>query len=182
MHAVQVLSRWLGRREVVGHTARAAALVRVVQALLVGGKLSLTQLGRNLAGRAHATSLPHTQGSERRIKQLYTLRMQIEETFRDLKCHRWGFGLRYANCRTAKRLEVLLLVGTLAALVTWLVGLGARAMDWTRHLQANTVRKREVLSTFFIGRQLLACPPSLLPPLLPALITLRRHLLPPVPV
>ncbi|MBE7478988.1 MAG: transposase [Polyangiaceae bacterium] len=129
-----------------------------------------------------ATSLPHTQGSERRIKQLYTLRMQIEETFRDLKCHRWGFGLRYANCRTAKRLELLLLVGTLAALVTWLVGLGARAMDWTRHLQANTVRKREVLSTFFIGRQLLARPASLLPPLLAALITLRRHLLPPVPV
>jgi hypothetical protein len=43
--------------------------------------------------------------------QLYRQRMQIEETFRDLKCHRWGFGLRYARCNSAARLEVLLLLG-----------------------------------------------------------------------
>lgn len=102
-----------------------------------------------------ATSLPHERGSERRIKQLYSQRMQIEETFRDLKCHRWGFGLRYARCRTAGRLEILLLLGTLATLVAWLVGLAGRALNWHRHLQANTERKREVLSTFFIGRELL---------------------------
>jgi hypothetical protein len=66
-----------------------------------------------------ATSLPHEKGSGRRIKQLYALWMQIEETFRDMKCHRWGFGLRYARCHDARRLEILLLIGTLAALVLW---------------------------------------------------------------
>jgi len=122
-----------------------------------------------------ATSLPHQRGSERRIKQLYSQRMQIEETFRDLKCHRWGFGLRYARCTGAKRLEILLLLGTLGMLVVWLVGLAGRAMQWHRHLQANTERRREVLSTFFIGRQLVErlvdLPASLLDF---ALFTLRR--------
>jgi len=48
----KLLSRWLGDREVVGHAVRAAALVRVVGALLVGGKLALTHLGRSLTGSA----------------------------------------------------------------------------------------------------------------------------------
>jgi|SRR6188768_1657367 len=47
-----LLSRWLGDRKVIGHAVRAAALVRVVGALLFGGKLSLTQLGRSLTGVA----------------------------------------------------------------------------------------------------------------------------------
>ena len=87
---------------------------------------------------------------------IYGLRMQIEETFRDLKCHRWGFGLRYARSNTAERLEILLLLGTLATLVAWLVGIAGRTLQWNWQLQANTERKRQVLSTFFIGRQLLA--------------------------
>jgi hypothetical protein len=111
-----------------------------------------------------ATSLPHQRGSERRIKQIYGLRMQIEETFRDLKCHRWGFGLRYARSYDPKRLEILLLVGTLATLVAWLVGLAARALQMHWHFQANTERRRSVLSIFFIGRQLLNRLKEALPP------------------
>lgn len=101
-----------------------------------------------------ATSLPHGRGSARRIKQLYAQRMQIEETFRDIKCHRWGFGLRYARCNSARRLEVLLLISALSSLVLWLVGICGRALDWARRLQANTERRKTVLSTVFIGQQL----------------------------
>jgi hypothetical protein len=53
MHVTRVLSRWLEQRTVVGHAQRAAALVRVVQALVLGSKATLTQLGRNRAGTAH---------------------------------------------------------------------------------------------------------------------------------
>ena len=81
--------------------------------------------------------------------------MQIEETFRDTKSPRWGLGLHYARCDDGRRLEVLLLIGALASLVLWLVGLCGRTLDWTRRLQANTERRRPVLSTVFIGRQLL---------------------------
>ena len=51
MHT-RVLSQWLDDRAVVGHATRVAALTRVVQALLTGGKLSLTHLGRSLSGSA----------------------------------------------------------------------------------------------------------------------------------
>src|SRR3954454_782986 len=51
MHT-RLLSQWLGDRAVIGHATRAAALVRVVRALLTGGKLSLTHLGRSLSGSA----------------------------------------------------------------------------------------------------------------------------------
>jgi hypothetical protein len=81
--------------------------------------------------------------------------MQIEETFRDLKSHRQGFGLRYARCRCARRLEQLLLIGALATLTLWLVGLHAVATNQVRNFQANTVRARRVLSIPFVGQQLL---------------------------
>jgi len=109
------------------------------------------------------TSLPHERGSERRIKQLYTQRMQIEETFRDAKSHRWGLGLRYCRCSDVERMQVLLLVAALATLMLWLAGLGGRALDLTRRFQANTVRSRSVLSTIFLGRQLLLRDPCSLP-------------------
>ena len=84
--------------------------------------------------------------------------MQIEESFRDTKCHRWGFGLRYARCSSIKRLEILLLIAALATLLLWLVGMHGRALDWMRRLQANTEVRRPVLSVVFVGSQLLRRP------------------------
>jgi hypothetical protein len=81
--------------------------------------------------------------------------MQIEETFRDLKSHRWGYGLQYARSRSGERLANLLLVTTLAVAATWLAGLAAKAKGWARHFQANTVKDRAVLSVFFLGRRVL---------------------------
>ena len=102
-----------------------------------------------------ATSLtPHTW-SARRVVRAYEKRMQIEETFRDLKSHRWGYGLQYARSHSVRRLENLLLITTLATLATWLVGLAAKTNDWTRHFQANTESRKPVLSLFFLGRRVL---------------------------
>lgn len=53
MHVTQFLSRWLSERTLIGHQARAFALVRAVQALVSGSKLSLTHLGRRREGAAH---------------------------------------------------------------------------------------------------------------------------------
>src|SRR5215208_6808354 len=57
MHAspfLSVLRRWLRRACPGIHAARAAAVVTVVEALLLGGKSTLTHLGRNLRGSAFA--------------------------------------------------------------------------------------------------------------------------------
>jgi len=105
-----------------------------------------------------ATSLPHDKHGARRIKHFYAQRMQIEETFRDTKSPRWGFGFHYARCNDGRRLEVLLLIAALASLVLWLVGVYGRTLDWVRRLQANTETRRPVLSTVFVGQQLLRRP------------------------
>jgi hypothetical protein len=93
-----------------------------------------------------------------RIARLYAQRMPIEETFRDMKNPRWGFGLNYARCNDGRRLEVLLLIAALASLVLWLVGVYGRVRNWVRRLQANTETGRPVLSIFFVGQQLLRRP------------------------
>jgi hypothetical protein len=105
-----------------------------------------------------ATSLPHTGGAARRVVKLYALRMKIEQGIRDTKDARWGFALRYARSRRAERLEILVLVAALGTLACWIAGLVADAHQWARHFQVNTVRRRAVLSTVFVGRQVLTSP------------------------
>jgi hypothetical protein len=51
------------------------------RALLISGRLSLAHFGHNEVA----------------------IGMQIKETFRDLKSHRWGFSLRYALRARPKR-------------------------------------------------------------------------------
>jgi len=141
-----------------------------------GGKTRNTSLYRRLhrAPWLLATSLPYQLGAEHRVQRLYEQRMQIEETFRDMKSHRWGFGLCYSRCKDAERLQVLLLIGALAALALWLVGLCAQALGWTRRFQANTERRRAVMSTVFLGRRLLIRHEAF--PTEPMLLTALQHL------
>jgi hypothetical protein len=77
--------------------------------------------------------------------------MQIEEAFRDLKSSRFGLSLEYSGTRHWERLQVLLLLAALALYVLWLLGKAAELTEQHWHYQANTVRKRTVLSTIFIG-------------------------------
>ena len=51
MH-IKVLSHWLAGRGVIGHAARSAVLLRGVAAVIKGGRLALTHLGRHLPGSA----------------------------------------------------------------------------------------------------------------------------------
>ncbi|GMV32162.1 MAG: hypothetical protein AMXMBFR59_42870 [Rhodanobacteraceae bacterium] len=128
---------------------------------------TLTHKRARLAAREPwllATSLPAQEWTAQRVVQAYKKRMQIEETFRDMKNPRWGYALEYARSRSAARLENLLLITTLAMLTTWLVGLAAKAKNLDRQMQANTERKRPVLSIHFIGRQIIEASAELLSP------------------
>ena len=53
MHAVRFVNKWLERKCSFVHRARARVLARTVGALLQGGKLSLTHLGRWLPGSGY---------------------------------------------------------------------------------------------------------------------------------
>ena len=64
------------------------------------------------------------------VVALYGGRMQIEQTFRDLKNPRWGLGLSHTQTRCPKRLAVLLVIGALATYALWLIGLAAHAAGY----------------------------------------------------
>lgn len=95
-----------------------------------------------------ATSL---QCNARLVVQLYSLRTQIEQSFRDRKNYRNGWSNRLANSRSNERMATMLLIGSLADLAVQLAGRALAGTPAARRFQANTVRDRRVLSYFFLG-------------------------------
>jgi hypothetical protein len=95
-----------------------------------------------------ATSV--TDGDARYIVSLYAKRMQIEETFRDAKNHRFGWFLGDVRTGDRKRAAVLLALAALAMVVVTLIGLSAEQRGLHRAYQANTLRRR-VLSFFVLA-------------------------------
>jgi len=100
-----------------------------------------------------ASNLPEDVFGVNDIVALYAERMQIEETFRDVKSHRFGYALDYTRTRTCRRFSVLRLLGTLALFVQCLVGVTAERKGWAAHFQVNTERRRRVLSWAFLARR-----------------------------
>lgn len=92
--------------------------------------------------------------SAEKIVSYYAKRMQIEEDFRDIKSHRYGFGLRYSLTNQAKRLEVLLLIAALACLICWLMSLSAIKKRLHYDYQSNSIKTRKVLSNIYLACQL----------------------------
>jgi hypothetical protein len=88
--------------------------------------------------------------SARRIVRIYAERMQEEESFRDMKSHRYGFALRYPKLTTAGRYERMLVI--------WAVGMwlyfaqGAAAITLGLHVGLSTATNgRRDLSVVRIG-------------------------------
>jgi len=102
--------------------------------------------------------------SAQAVVAVYAQRMQIEESFRDLKSERFGLGFS-ANRSTQKdRLGVLLLVGCLAAFVLRLIGEVGKAKQMELQFQSNTRRSRPVLSVISLGLQLVQHGMAAFPP------------------
>ncbi|WP_317919267.1 IS4 family transposase [Vibrio sp. MACH09] len=100
-----------------------------------------------------ATNLPASRFTPAQMVKLYSKRMQIEETFRDLKSPAYGFGLRQSRSRCPKRFDIMLLIALILQLVLWWVGLVAKEKGWHRYFQANTVQTRNVLSAIRLGSE-----------------------------
>jgi hypothetical protein len=95
-----------------------------------------------------ATSL---RSGARAIVRTYRLRMQIEQSFRDTKSLRYGWAAQHARSTSVMRLEVLLMIGALAAFVVQMAGRAAYSCGLHRAFQANTVVTHRVLSFFVLG-------------------------------
>jgi len=102
-----------------------------------------------------ATSIKPEIISANKVIMIYKKRMQIEETFRDLKNTKNGFSLRHCRSSRKERLDIALLIGALAMLVLWLIGMATRQKNMHYAFQSNTVKNRDVLSIVNIGWQAL---------------------------
>jgi hypothetical protein len=93
------------------------------------------------------------QGKRRakRVVSCYSKRMQIEEGFRDLKSSQYGFGFEKSYTRQIQRLENLLLIAMLAAFIAYRIGWCAEKANYHYQFQANSIKKRRVLSLFYLG-------------------------------
>jgi len=129
------------------------------------GRKRLTRKGkRGKSGfdRAHSNGAKEPQllatsltCCARLVVETYATRMQIEESFRDLKSHRFGWEFCSARSRNPKRIEVLMMLATLASVVLLMVGAAAERLRLERQFQANTIRKRRVLSLITLGRRII---------------------------
>lgn len=96
-----------------------------------------------------ATSV--TSGDAAYIVSLYARRMQIEETFRDAKNHRFGWCLSDARTSTHQRTLMLLLLAAFAMAIVTMIGLSAEVAGAHRAYQANTTVNQRVLSCFVLA-------------------------------
>jgi len=92
----------------------------------------------------------------RAVMNLYARRMQIEESFRDLKCPRFGAGLRYSLTRHAPRLQALLLLYALVAFAAWIAGTLVQSQACVERLQRRSpARTTSPLSILRLGLEAL---------------------------
>lgn len=122
------------------------------------GRVELTRFGkrarsahsRKMAARAKepwllAVSPSLSALSPAAVVALYAKRMQIEQSFRDLKSHRYGCAFEDTLTRSAERLEMLLLIHMLASLAAWLVALATTAHSVTRVCPASLAKRYSLL-------------------------------------
>jgi len=108
-----------------------------------------------------ATSLKNNEYDKYVVKNIYGKRMQIEQTFRDDKDPRFGFGWRFARNNNLNRIAVLCLIASIAAYFLLTIGILAEKMGLHRRYQVNSTKKKRVLSLLTLARQVVQHnPPS----------------------
>ena len=127
------------------------------------GRKDLTATGKRARCNSHSRSNAHREKEPwllatslvksssnfaKKIVKVYQSRMQIEESFRDLKT---GLNFNESNTRKQKRLTVLLLLGMLGQFVLFLLGMAVKLTGKHRRYQANSIKTEPVLSYQFIG-------------------------------
>lgn len=111
-----------------------------------------------------AASLKLNHLSAHAIVAVYAQRMQIEESFRDLKSDQFGLGFSSNRSTQKNRLNVLLLVANLALFVLRLIGEVGKERQMEFKFQSNTRRSRPVLSVINLALQLVRHGMAAFPP------------------
>jgi hypothetical protein len=90
----------------------------------------------------------------KKVIGIYKKRMTIEEAFRDLKSSKYGLSLEQGTTKKKNRRDILLLVAMIAGLIAWLIGKVGEEKQLHLQFQSNSIKKRRVLSFFYLGCQM----------------------------
>lgn len=104
------------------------------------------------------SSLPSHEDLALRMVKLYRTRMQIEESFRDTKSQRYGFGLSFSLTKSCERMSILLLIGAIAHFICWVTGLCVKERGQAKHYQAHSSKFTSALSVVYLGCEVLRKP------------------------
>lgn len=97
------------------------------------------------------SSLPKRYHFLEKVLKLYGMRMQIEAGFRDQKSVRFGLGSDLHRTNKLYRLDILLLLATLAHWFSMMLGAVIDKAGKTGAFQANSSKNRRVVSWAFVG-------------------------------
>lgn len=97
------------------------------------------------------TNLPENY-SPTQIVNAYKKRMQIEESFRDVKSHQFGLSARYIRTVSIYRWAIAMLLAAIVQVTLWIIGVVAHHQGMQSYFQANTVRDKKVFSYFYLGQ------------------------------
>ena len=149
-------ARSLGQAQLAKHQPMSCRLVLVRRRkadrveLTRYGKRAQSAHSRKMAASAKdpwllAVSCSLNDFTAAAIVSLYAKRMQIEQSFRDLKSHRYGCAFDDTLTRSGERLEMLLLIHMLASLAALLAGLAATASIRARVCTPSLAKRYSVL-------------------------------------
>lgn len=115
--------------------------------------LKAARSGREPWLLACSPSLAHL--SPEAIVALYTQRMRIEQSFRDIKNERGGMGLSASRSRSGKRLDTLLLIGHLAGWLMRLIGESAQQCQMQLQFQSVSRLDHKEISVITLARRVI---------------------------
>jgi Transposase DDE domain len=98
-----------------------------------------------------ATNAPKKYSAMQMINY-YKKRMQIEESFRDLKSHQFGLKARYIRSESILRWGILMLLAAIVQVMIWTIGVVGHYHGLQSYFQSNTVRDKKVFSYFYLGQ------------------------------
>lgn len=98
-------------------------------------------LATNLGKRYDATQ----------VLNMYKKRMQIEESFRDIKNTQYGLSGRQMQTRCVYRWSISMLISAIVQITLWVIGVVGHSQGFQRKFQSNTVKDKKVFSYFYLG-------------------------------
>lgn len=98
-----------------------------------------------------ATNLPESYDTTK-IINAYKKRMQIEESFKDVKSHRYGLASRYIQTRCVYRWGVCMLLAAITQITLWILGVVGHAQGMQQEFSSNSTKHKKVFSYFYLGK------------------------------